>query len=78
MGPIKKLGMSRLIVNRLQTVLADAKCMGAVSDLSMEYLFGLLPLSVLGGKQQFLAELLGEEKNLTAEVKTELQRYIEE
>lgn len=78
MGPIKKLGMSRLILNRLQTVLADAKCMGAVSDLSMEYLFGLLPLSVLGGKQQFLAELLGEEKNLTEEVKTELQRYIEE
>lgn len=78
MGPIKKLGLSRLIIKRLQTVLADAKCMGAVSDLSMEYLFGLLPLSVLGGKQQLLAELLEEEKNLTAEVKTELQRYIEE
>lgn len=78
LGYIKKLGMSRLVIKRLEKVLADAKCMGAVSDVSMEYLFGMLPLSVLSSKQDTLAELLDNEKNLTTEVKTELQRYIEE
>lgn len=78
MGPLKKLGMSRLILNRLEKVLADAKCMGAVSDVSMECLFGMLPLCVLSGKQETLAELLDSEKSMTTEVKAELQRYIEE
>lgn len=78
MGPLKKLGMSRLILNRLEKVLADAKCMGAVSDTSMECLFGMLPMCVLSGKQEALTELLDNEKNITPEVKAELQRYIEE
>lgn len=78
LGQIKKLGMNRLMINRLRKVLADAKCMGTVSDVSMEYLFGILPLSVLSGKRETLAELLEDEKNLTTEVRAELQRYIEE
>lgn len=77
-GPIKKLGMSRLVINRLEKVLADAKCMATVSDSSMEYLFGMLPMCVLSGRQDTLSELLDSEKNMTTEVKTELRRYIEE
>lgn len=78
MGPVKKLGMSRLILSRLESVLADAKCMCAVSDTSMEYLFGMLPMCVLSGKQEVLPELLDSEKNIKPEVKAEIQRYIEE
>ncbi len=78
LGQIKKLGISRLVLNRIQKVLADAKCMRTVSDVSMEYLFAMLPLFVLSGKQETLAELLEDEKNLTAEVRTEIKRYIEE
>ncbi len=74
---IKKLGMSRLVINRLKDVLADAKCIDTVSDASMEYLFGMLPLSVLSGKQEVLAELLDDEKNLAEEVRIEIQRYLE-
>lgn len=78
MGPVKKLGMSRLILSRLESVLADAKCMCTVSDTSMEYLFGMLPMCVLSGKQEVLPELLDSEKNIKPEVKAEIQRYIEE
>lgn len=78
MGPIKKLGMSRLILSRLEKVLADAKCMCAISDTSMECLFGMLPMCVLSGKQGVLPELLDSEKNIKPEVKAEIQRYIEE
>ena len=70
--------MSRLVINRLEKVLADAKCMATVSDSSMEYLFGMLPMCVLSGRQDTLSELLDSEKNMTTEVKTELRRYIEE
>lgn len=77
MGLLKKLGMSRLMSNRLEKVLADAKFIGAISDTSMEYLFGLLPMCVLSGKHEIITELLDSEKNITTEVKAELQRYIE-
>lgn len=78
MEPVKKLGLSRLMLSRLEKVLADAKCMGAISDTSMECLFGMLPMCVLSGKQEALAELLDSEKNIKSEVQAELQRYIEE
>lgn len=77
-GTVKKLGLSRLMLSRLEKVLADAKCMGAISDTSMECLFGLLPMCVLSGKQEILPELLDSEKNIKPEVKAEIQRYIEE
>lgn len=66
------------MLNRLEKVLADAKCMGAISDTSMECLFGMLPMCVLSGNQEALAELLDSEKNIKSEVQAELQRYIEE
>ena len=78
MGPVKKLGLSRLMLSRLEKVLADAKCIGSISDTSMEYLFGMLPMCVLSGKQEALTELLDSEKNIKSEVRAELQRYVEE
>lgn len=78
MGPVKKLGLSRLMLSRLEKVLADAKCIGSISDTSMECLFGMLPMCVLSGKQEALAELLDSEKNIKSEVQAELQRYVEE
>ena len=44
----------------------------------MECLFGMLPMCVLSGNQEALAELLDSEKNIKSEVQAELQRYIEE
>lgn len=78
MGHIKKLHISRLMFNRLEKVLTDAKCMGDISDTRMEYLFGMLPLCVLSGEQEVLSELLDNDRSITPAVKTELQRYIEE
>lgn len=78
MGPVKKLGLSRLMLSRLEKVLADAKCIGSISDTSMECLFGMLPMCVLSGKQEALTELLDSEKNIKSEVWAELQRYVEE
>lgn len=78
MGPVKKLGLSRLMLNRLEKILADAKCIGSISDTSMECLFGMLPMCVLSGKQEALTELLDSEKNIKSEVRAELQRYVEE
>ena len=78
MGPVKKLGLSRLMLSRLEKVLADAKCIGSISDTSMECLFGMLPMCVLSGKQEALTELLDSEKNIKSEVRAELQRYVEE
>lgn len=78
MGPVKKLGLSRLMLSRLEKVLADAKCIGSISDISMECLFGMLPMCVLSDKQEALTELLDSEKNIKSEVRAELQRYVEE
>lgn len=78
MGPVKKLGLSRLMLSRLEKVLADAKCIGSISDTSMECLFGMLPMCVLSDKQEALTELLDSEKNIKSEVRAELQRYVEE
>lgn len=78
MGPVKKLGLSRLMLSRLEKVLADAKCIGSISDTSMECLFGMLPMCVLSDKQEALTELLDSEKNIKSEVRAELQRYVED
>lgn len=78
MGPVKKLGLSQLMLSRLEKVLADAKCIGSISDTSMECLFGMLPMCVLSDKQEALTELLDSEKNIKSEVRAELQRYVEE
>ena len=77
-GSVKKLGLSRLMLSRLERVFADAKCMGEISDTSMECLFGMLPMCVLSDKQEVLRELLDSEKNLKPEVRAEIQRYVAE
>jgi hypothetical protein len=40
-------------------------------------LFGVLPLSILLDKKDFLQEALGGEKNLSAAVRKEIQRYVD-
>ena len=69
--------MHPLLANRLQRVLADAKYMANLTDASMEYLFGLLPLTILSGKWEVLTELIENEKNLSPSVQTEIERHIE-
>lgn len=48
------------------------------TDSSMEYLFGLLPLSVVNGKLELLSEAVNEEKGLPLNIQSEIKRYIEE
>lgn len=78
MRHIKKLGISKLVTNRIQTLLNAAKDMSGISDSDMEYLFALLPFSVLNGKQHILKETLENEKSISSAVKAEVMRYIEE
>lgn len=73
----KQFRMHPLLANRLQRVLADAKYMANLTDASMEYLFGLLPLTILSGKWEVLTELIENEKNLSPSVQTEIERHIE-
>ena len=75
---IKNLGISKLLQNQLQKVLSDAKCMSRNTDTSIEYLFGLLPLSVVHGKLELLSEAVNEEKGLPLNIQSEIKRYIEE
>lgn len=78
MRHIKKLGISKLVTNRIQTLLNAAKDMSGISNSDMEYLFALLPFSVLNGKQHTLKEALETEKSISSAVKSEVMRYIEE
>lgn len=78
MRHIKKLGISKLTTNRIQQLLNDAKNMSGISNSDMEYLFALLPFSVLNGKQSFLKDVLENEKSISSAVKAEAMRYIEE
>ena len=75
---IKNLGVSKMLQTQLQKVLSDAKCMSRNTDSSMEYLFGLLPLSVVNGKLELLSEAVNEEKGLPLNIQSEIKRYIEE
>ena len=76
----KKLGLSKLLMNRLTQVLSDAKVVlnCSANEKDMEVLFGLLPLCVLTGRTDILKEVIESEKNISATVKTEAKRYIEE
>ena len=44
----------------------------------IEILLGILPMAVLTGKREILKDLLEEEKNISREVRAEVERYIEE
>lgn len=76
----KKLGLSKLLMNRLTQVLSDAKVVlnCSANEKDMEVLFGLLPLCVLTGRTDILKEVIESENNISATVKTEAKRYIEE
>lgn len=80
MHSFKKLGVSKLVLNRLEVVLSDAKAVLArdSGEKDLEILFGLLPLSVLAGKPDVLKEAIETEKGISATVKAEVLRYIEE
>lgn len=77
---IKKLGLSKLLLNRLTVVLSDAKTIlnNPSIDKDLELLLGLLPLCVLLGRQEILKDVLESEKGLSSAVKAEAKRYIEE
>jgi hypothetical protein len=74
---IKNLGVSKLQVEKLRRVIRDAKEIANIINLDIEYLFGVLPLSILLDKKDFLQEALGGEKNLSAAVRKEIQRYVD-
>ena len=76
----KRLGLSRLLLNRLEAVLSDAKVMfdTPAKEKDMEVLLGLLPLSVLTGRRDVLRETVESESGLSRAVKEEAARYFEE
>lgn len=76
----KRLGLSRLLLNRLEAVLSDAKVMfdTPAKEKDMEVLLGLLPLSVLTGRRDVLREIVESESGLSRAVKEEAARYFEE
>lgn len=76
----KRLGFSRLLLNRLESVLSDAKAMfdTPAKEKDMEVLLGLLPLSVLTGRRDVLRETVESESGLSRAVKEEAARYFEE
>lgn len=76
----KRLGLSRLLLNRLESVLSDAKAMldTPAKEKDMEVLLGLLPLSVLTGRRDVLRETVESESGISRAVKEETARYFEE
>lgn len=76
----KRLGLSRLLLSRLESVLSDAKVMfdTPAKEKDMEVLLGLLPLSVLTGRRDALREAVESESDISRAVKEETARYLEE
>lgn len=74
----KKFGINNFLTNRLNQILQDTKCMSNSNSADIEYLFGLLPISILYEKREILGEMLEYERNLTKNIQDEIQRYIEE
>lgn len=76
----KQLGISKLLLNRIETVLSDAKAImdNANHNKDLEILFGLLPLSVLTGKTEVLKETIEIESGISEYVKEIASRYYTE
>ena len=72
--------LSKLLTNRLTIALSDAKAIlnQPAKDKDMEILFGLLPLCVITGRIDILKEAIETESGISAAVKAEANRYIEE
>lgn len=77
---LKKLGLSKLQLNRLSLVLSDAKAILNMhaKEKDLEILFGLLPFCVLSGRTEVLKEVLENEKGISNEVRNEAARYFDE
>lgn len=80
LSAFKRLGLSRLLLNKLNLVLCDAKeLLGNLSaDKDIEVLLGLLPLCVVTGRIDILKEVIETESGISSAVKAEAARYIEE
>ena len=76
----KRLGLSKLLTQRLEIVLTDAKAImdNPARDKDMEVLFGILPLCVLSGRVDILKDVIETESGVSNSVKDEVARYIEE
>lgn len=76
----KKLGLSRLVRQRLEVVLTDAKAVleNPQIEKDVEFMCGLLPLCVLTGKTDVLKETIESENGLSKAAKKAAARYIEE
>lgn len=76
----KRLGLSKLLLTKLELILSDAKVImdNASKEKDMEVLFGLLPLCVLTGKLDILKDVVETESGISTAVKAETARYIEE
>lgn len=75
---VNQLGLSKLLLNRLQRIMSDAANMLGIDSGDMEFLFAMLPLAVLTGQTERLQEALEAEKNISDSVKKEIKRYLEE
>ncbi len=76
----KQLGISKLLLNRIEAVLSDAKAImdNANHNKDLEILFGLLPLSVLTGKTEVLKETIEIESGISGYVKEIASSYYTE
>lgn len=80
LSAFKRLGLSKLIQNKLSLVLSDAKeLLGTSSaDKDIETLMGLLPLCVVTGRIDILRDVIESENGISSAVKAEAARYFEE
>ena len=80
LSAFKRLGLNKLIINRLEAILSDAKDIleAPAKDKDMEVLFGLLPLCVLTGRTDILQDVVETESGISNTVKAEVSRYIKE
>lgn len=76
----KRLKLSKMVLNRMERILSDVKQIMDQESYAkdIEILLGILPMAVLTGKREILKDLLEEEKNISREVRAEVERYIEE
>lgn len=79
-GAIKQLGISKYLLNRVESVLSDAKEImdNTNYDKDLEIMFGLLPLAVLAEKTDVLKDTIDNESGISGFVKEIASRYCDE
>lgn len=73
---LKQLRLSKLTINRMQSVLSDAAGMIDLNNRDIDIFFSMLPLSVVTGQVNLLKDALEAETGISDAVKTEIKRYI--